>query len=331
MLGCAVFALRLTAAPAAPAVVHIQGKEYWDVRDVGQSLGLALQTTPRSEAASLRSRWTRIDFATDSQDARINDLHVFLSDPIASDHGRFFISRRDVDDLIRPILFARATPAPEPVRTIVIDPGHGGNDHGNENTRLHLQEKVYTLDVARRLARLLAASGFRVVMTRDRDQRVELEDRVALAQRVHADLFVSVHFNSFTTPNVSGAETYVMTPEYASSTPAAEHDTSMRVTDFPGNAFDHWNAVLGYKVHRNLVDALGAEDRGLKRYRYYVLRMCPCPAVLVEAAFLSNSFEGLKVSTAAYREKIADAICDGVKAYADTVERSRAGVASRRK
>jgi N-acetylmuramoyl-L-alanine amidase len=284
-----------------------------------------------AKSTRLQSKWTRIDFDLNSQDARINNLHVFLSEPIAGDHGRFFVSRSDVDELIRPILFSHSAPSPGRVRTIVVDAGHGGNDHGNENRRLHLQEKVFTLDVAQRLARRLKAAGFKVVMTRNRDRRVELEDRVALARRVHADLFVSVHFNSFTQPGVAGAETYVLTPDRAFSTPAQEHDTSMRTTKFPGNAFDHWNAVLGYKVHRKLVDALHTEDRGLKRYRYYVLRMSPCPAVLVEAAFLSNTAEGLKVKNASYRQRIADAIAAGVKAYATSVEHAQSYVASRKK
>jgi N-acetylmuramoyl-L-alanine amidase len=331
-MAAAIWAVALSRAGAAPSLgetVSIQGRPYWDARDIGRRFGLTPKFDAKSGNLRLVSRWTEIELEPDSQEMRINDLSVFLSDPVAADHGRFFIGRRDVEELIRPILVPHAGARPPAVRTIVIDAGHGGNDHGNENTRLRLREKAFTLDVARRLARLLTQGGFRVIMTRKDDRRVELEDRVALADRVGADLFVSVHFNSFTQPGVSGAETYVLTPRYAPSTPATEHDKSMRVTAFPGNAFDHWNALLGYKVHRAIIEGLGAEDRGFKRYRYYVLRMCPCPAVLVEAAFLSNDTEGRKVNTAAYRARIADAISKGVKAYATTVSRARSEVASR--
>lgn len=325
--GCVV----LSSTVAVADSVQIQGKEYLDTRDIGRQFGLAVQKGASADTLRLASKWTKIDLSADSQEARINDLHVFLSDPVAADHGRFFLSRRDVDELIRPILSPRSAHPPGAVRTIVIDAGHGGNDHGNENERLHLRESVFTLDVARRLADSLQASGFKVIMTRTTDRRVELDDRVAIAARAGADLFVSIHFNSFTQPGVSGAETYVLTPRYAASTPAIEHDGTMRVTDFPGNAYDHWNAVLGYQVHRELVDALNTEDRGLKRYRYYVLRMAPCPAVLVEAAFLSNAIEGLRVNTSAYREKIADAVAAGIKDYAAAVDHTRSNIASRKK
>lgn len=326
----------VAAAPAASAplgqdAVRIMGREYWDAQLIGRRFGLTARFDPRTKEMRLASRWTTIVLQPNDQEIQINDLNVFLSDPVAVDHGRYFISRRDAEDLLRPILVPRSASPPPRVRTIVVDAGHGGNDHGNENDRLGVMEKTMTLDVARRLAGLLTAAGFHVVMTRTADRRVELDDRVALAARVHADLFVSIHFNSFTQPNVAGAETYVMTPEYARSTPAREHDQQMRVTDFPGNRFDHWNTVLGYEVQRAVVDGLGATDRGFKRYRYYVLRMTPCPAVLVEAGFLSNTAEGEKVKSSFYRARIAQAISDGIKSYASAVDGYRTQLASRRR
>lgn len=326
-----VTAISVRAAASAPPPTfaeRIQGKEYWDARLVGRRFGLAAHSG-KPGTLSLKSAWTTLELDADDQEIQVNGLNVFLSDPVAADHGRFFISRRDVEDLIEPILIPRSAAMPPRVRTIVVDPGHGGNDHGNENPRLKLEEKTMTLDVAQRLAALLRASGFHVVMTRKKDRRVELEDRVALADRVGADLFVSVHFNSFTQPDVDGAETYVMTPRFDPSAPAPEHDKSMRTANFPGNAFDHWNTVLGYKVHRAVVEGLDAPDRGFKRYRYYVLRMSRCPAVLVEAAFLSNDAEGRKVKTSFYRARIAQAISDGIKAYASIVDRYRTELASR--
>ena len=312
---------------AAPAI-HLGGTTYLDVRDVGQRFGLDAVAVGKA-AFRLQSRWTRIDLQGDSQQAEINGLSVYLSEPVAVDRGRFFVSRPDVERLLRPILAPRLSPQPRLVRTVVVDAGHGGNDHGNENSRLRLQEKVFTLDVARRLEALLTRDGFKVVMTRRTDRRVELEDRVALAERAHADLFVSVHFNSFVQPSVAGAETFVLTPRHDESTPAAEHNRGMRNDRFPGNAFDDWNALLGYKVHRAVIAGLDASDRGLKRYRYYVLRMAPCPAVLVEAAFLSNDAEGRRVSSPAYRQRIASSIAAGVRSYADAVERVHVAVARR--
>lgn len=310
--------------PQSLPAVSIAGKAYVPAAAFARRFGLTMQPARTADARTLSSRWTRIELAANTQEIQVNDLNVFLSDPVAADRGRLLVSRRDVGLLLRPILAPRTGPLPPAVRTIVVDPGHGGRDPGNENRRLGLQEKTFTLQVGRRVATLLKASGFHVVLTRNRDRTVPLEARVALARRVHADLFVSVHFNSIRDPQISGAETYVLTPRLAPSAPTVEHDARMRTVDYPGNAFDSWNAVLGYKVHLNLVEATGAVDRGLKRYRYYVLRMSPCPAVLVEPAFLSNRADARRVQTAAYRARIAQGITAGVKAYAATVRRARA-------
>ena len=311
--------------PAAPAYPpeQFQGRDYRDAREVAGRFGFTTQWLVRGKSLRLQSRWTRIDLTVDSQEILINDLHVHLSEPVAGDHGTLYISQGDVTTLLTPVLAPQVASPPPVPRTVVIDPGHGGNDHGNENERLKLSEKVFTLDVAKRLARLLTADGFRVVMTRTDDRRVELDDRTEIARKAKADLFVSIHFNSFTQPGVAGAETYVMTPRNERSSPQPERDKAMMKTGYPGNGFDHWNMVLGYQMHRELIDGLHAADRGLKRFRYLVLRMCACPAVLVEAGFLSNETEGRKVNTPAYRQQIAEAIGSGVNAYAATIKRLR--------
>ena len=179
-----------------------------------------------------------------------------------------------------------------------------------------------TLDVALRLERLLRARGYRVVQTRQKDRFVEFDDRTQLIRKTGADLFISIHFNAFRDAAVGGTETYVMTPRYQRSSPQAEQSRSMMTTTYQGNRYDDWNILLGYHLHRELVNELELADRGLKRFRYRVLRNATCPAVLVEAAFLSNLQEGRKVSTAAYRQRIAQAIADGVSAYAQALKRA---------
>lgn len=328
-----VFAAALPAlaqtSGALPAATRIQGQTYWSSTDIARRLGASFTDKSSGQTLRLESAWTKIACAVHSQEASINGVRVFLSDPAAADRGRFFASRRDVEHLFRPVLSPQSAKSPGPVRIIAIDAGHGGHDHGNANAKLKLREKVYTLDVARRLERLLKAAGFKVVMTRTTDQYVSLERRIAIVQRAKADLLVSIHFNGFRDARIEGAETFVMTPRYVYSTPGRERDASMRTSRYPGNAWDHWNAVLGYQVHRELVGTIRAKDRGLKRHRFFVLRMSPCPSVLVEAGFLSNAAEGRKVATAAYRDRIARGIAAGVKAYAkEAGRRPRALAAS---
>ena len=95
-----------------------------------------------------------------------------------------------------------------------------------------------------------------------------------------------------------------MTPLNQRSSQQAERDNTMVRTKYPANVYDRWNAVLGFQMHRAIMAGLKSSDRGLKRFRYSVLRSVQCPAVLVEAGFLSNDPEGKKISTGAYRQRI---------------------------
>jgi N-acetylmuramoyl-L-alanine amidase len=137
-------------------------------------------------------------------------------------------------------------------------------------------------------------------------------------------LFVSVHFNAVAAnvERVSGTETYTMTPQYQRSASESERDSGDAIAN-PGNVNDHWNSLLGYHMQRAMLADLKTSDRGLKRGRLAVLRLATCPAVLVEAGFLSNTAEAKKISTAAYRQKIAEALADGVRAYAGALATAR--------
>lgn len=316
-------ALIASAAAATTPSVRLFGVDYVDARDFGRRFGLTQTWTAPKKEVRLKSRWTTIDLSEHSVEAQLNGVRLFLSEPVVVSNGRLYLSRGDVDHLFTPILVPTSIRA-TPLRTIVIDAGHGGSDPGNQNRRMKLDEKVFTLDVARRLQRLLKAEGYRVVMTRTTDRSVGLDARAAIARKARADLFISIHFNAFKQAGVAGAETYVMTPRGQRSTPQAERDPKMAKTSFPSNRHDRQNALLGYQLHRSLVKTLGAQDRGLKRFRYSVLRAVPCPAVLVEAAFLSNAAEARKVATPAHRQKIAAAIAAGVKLHADALKRSSA-------
>ncbi len=311
----------VTQAQPAPGYksVRLFGVDYVSAAEFAQRFRLTTQWIVPQKKLRLTSQWTTLDLAADSIEVWLNGLKLFLGEPVVSRSGTLYLGRRDAEQLLRPILSpGSAKPAPA-LRTIVIDPGHGGNDPGNQNPRLKLTEKTFTLDVAKRLERLLKAQGYRVVLTRTSDRRVELDERTEIARKARADLFISIHFNGFSSSRVSGTETFIMTPRYQRSSPQAERTASMVSTNFPSNRFDHWNALLGYQMHRQLVEHLKQEDRGLKRFRYRVLCTIECPAVLVEAGFLSNDAEGRKVASPAYRQKIAEAIAAGVKANATTL------------
>lgn len=178
--------------------------------------------------------------------------------------------------------------------TVVIDAGHGGYDRGGIPGQ-RVSEKDMTLDVARRLKSVLAASGYRIVMTRDSDVFVPLGTRTGIANSQRNAIFVSVHFNSATRRSASGIETYFYNRE---------------------------SLALASAIHHYVAGGAPSENRGVRRRGYFVLRRTNMPSVLVECGFLTNPTEAGYAQNASYRQKLAEEIAAGV--------RSRGSVASSR-
>ncbi len=273
-------------------------------------------------AAADTGRWTRSQFTVEAEKNRrhlsLGGVRLYIGYPIVEDNSRLYIARRDLDKTVIPVLAPRATPAPPRLKTIVLDAGHGGKDPGKQNFSLGLNEKVVALDVVQRLRFILESRGYRVFVTRNRDSFIELNDRSAFANRQKADLFISVHFNAGPA-NVTGVETYCLTPagQHSTNDAGSAGDTSEEF----GNRNDPWNVLLGYYVQKTLVDKLDADDRGVRRARFAVLRDIACPGVLIECGFMSNPGEAAKIGTPIYREKLAQGIADAVGLYHNRVTR----------
>lgn len=317
-LGLLAGPTRLAIAPS-PARTSIGGITYIDAGAFFARYGLKAKWVEPHQRQLFYSHWTRIEIAFDQREITYNGMRVFMGEPTIMRNRTLYIPQIDAEHLLAPILRPAGLVAPRPLRTIVIDAGHGGKDSGTHNASLKLDEKTFTLDVASRLAAILGQGSWRVVMTRTDDRFVELADRAARATAAGADLFISIHFNAVGgVPTVKGTETYILTPRHQRSTSSDRHHASDH-DEQPGNAYDQWNAVLGYNIHRQLLGKLGTQDRGLKRARFAVLRLSTCPAVLVEAGYLSNADEARRIADARYRSDIAEAVANGVKAYADAL------------
>lgn len=310
--------LATTSAAGAVRDTRVLG-----IESLGRSYGLRSTWVEPGRTLRLHSQWTTLEFTGGSREAAWNGLRLFLGEPVQVKQRTLHLNRTDWEAIVRPLLDPGAVRPPGALNLIVIDPGHGGNDPGTSNRALGLKEKTFTLDVAQRLRRDLEQRGYRVALTRTTDTRLkstqaaDLRERALKANRLGADLFISLHFNALPNhPKVRGVETYMLTPAGQRSTAAHRHSAGDRAVH-PGNRHDHWNAVLGAALHRRLLTRLEAPDRGLKRARFAVLRPVTCPAVLLEAGFLSNADEARKISTAAYRQRIAEAIAEGIGHYHD--------------
>ena len=306
-----------TAAPRSPKI------EYTGLKEIAARLGMKAAWDAGARKAVLADKTRRLELVADSREARINGLRVFLGSPAVLRRGQLEVSRIDLDTclipLLKPSLIQRVPPRP---RVIALDSGHGGVDQGTQNARLGLKEKEFTLDVSRRLKALLERKGYTVVLTRDADERLDLQSRAIIANRANADVFVSIHFNAL--PNdqrTRGTEIFTFAPAHQRSTNAwslgASDDTEHEAA--PGNRYDAANAMLAHALHRELLAGLQTFDRGKKIGHLGVLRGLNCPGVLVESGFLSNDEEAKKIATPAYRQDIAEALAAGIADYAALV------------
>ncbi len=243
----------------------------------------------------------------------VDGMKVMLDDATGSQRGHLTLSRRDYDKVFVPLFWELPK---DPVRRIVLDPGHGGKDTGKVSGTFKYYEKAATLDTAARLKILLEKQGFEVVFTRTKDIFVELDERQALAARVQADVFISLHYNSGPTGDTTadGIETYCLTPAGQRSTNAGKAKSTTGAE--PGNRFDAGNLALAWSVQRRMVKTTGADDRGVRRARFAVLRDLTCTGILIEGGFMSNRREAGLIADGAYRQKIAEAIAAGIVDYA---------------
>ena len=307
---------RTTTAP--PFSFRLSGQEYVDLDTWARANRLSLSWIKKGEDLQVFNRWAKLVFKIDSHRAEINGTAVWLSFAVAGRNGSAYVAQPDLQNLIHPILFPAKSRTAGRIRTVVLDPGHGGKDPGNQASRS--LEKQYTLLLAREIRSRLQNARLNTVLTRTTDKFISLESRPALAQRAGADVFVSLHYNYAPGAHngIRGVEVYCLTPAGAESTNGnGETDGH----SYPGNRYNTQNVQLAFQVQRALVNNLGIEDRGVRRARWAVLRTAEMPAILIECGFMSDPTEAARIYSPAYRRQAAQAIADGILAYKRLAER----------
>jgi N-acetylmuramoyl-L-alanine amidase len=309
-------AVRLTAATNDFPIFWHEKEKFVALRDVAAAYG-SEATGPFAQRIAIQNQWNSLIFRTDSREVLVNNTLLWLHEPVAYARGRWSLREVDATKVIDPILRPDRYLGRMGYRVVVIDPGHGGQDIGARGAR-GVEEKRAVLDIARRIRAHLVSAGVKVYMTRESDRFVELDERCVRAARWGADVFISIHLNSAANSAAQGTETYVLAAAGYESTAGGLSNLSQ-----PGNRFEGANAVLGYHVHKALTTKIGAQDRGVKRSRFLVLKNAPCPAVLVECGFVSNRREEERLLSEAYRESIAQGISRGTLSYLNLVKRSK--------
>lgn len=230
--------------------------------------------------------------------------------------------------------------------TVVLDPGHGGHDTGAVGPT-GLMEKDVVLDLALRLRRLLQERlGVRVILTREEDVFVPLQVRTAIANRAKADFFISLHVNGAAKRGAVGFETFYFTREPSDNdarasaqrenlvietdgTRAKDQESLLRITlaDMAVTRDMRESSELAELVLGSLDKLLKVENRGVKSGPFYVLATAAMPAILVEGAFITNPKEERKLQREVYRQRVAEALYEGIAKYKARYER-RVGTGS---
>ena len=286
-------------------------------------------------SAQLSFRWSK-PFASFSHALKREPLRIQISLARTS-------SSRDVGDSASSrILTDDELPLDDLIDVIVIDPGHGGPDSGAVG-KSGLLEKEVTLDIALRLKELLKMEeGLRVILTRETDVLVPLEERTRIANRNRADLFISIHTNSFKKRSVRGCETFFLATaknDQARAAAALENssvrfdladDESHNVADLEFILMDlvqseylKESSDLAAMIQKRLKKMLSIPGRGVSQAGFVVLNKAYMPAVLVETAFISNRKDEKLLKKESFRQEIAQAILESVRDFKKKYESAR--------
>ncbi len=270
-----------------------------------------------------------------SREISLNGEEVLLDHPVDWREGT----------LIAPIYLAlvnlprqldfdqRSPPIPEPGRIrIILDPGHGGIDSGAVGAGL-VREKDIVLEIARKTRDFLEAEGYQVFLTRDDDRFLSLRKRTLLANRLQAELFVSIHANAAHNQLAQGTETFYYAP--ASSiwsrslaqlenavlrleSPSESEDNGPGAEENTGGERRRESIRAAAAVQKRLSAAARTPNRGIKAAEFYVLKHTRMPSILVETGFLSNHRDLEKLNDTKYRAGVAAAIARGIGDYLET-------------
>lgn len=241
-------------------------------------------------------------FGPAPRELRIQDRLCVLSHPVREDSsGDLLISRLDVLQIIEPVLRPTYIANRSAVRTVVIDPAHGGHDTGTVTP--YAREADVTLVVATKLGAELKKRGYEVVFTQEQNQYQSPQARVDKANAAPAAVFVSLHLNSGRS-DMQGAQTYTLAPVDQNEKP------------LPGHEFSKSSMALAMALQSALVEKAGAVDGGCRRAHFSPLNSLRCPAVMVEMGYATHPEEGTRLSTEEYQMKLSAALADGVDAFA---------------
>jgi N-acetylmuramoyl-L-alanine amidase len=273
-------------------------KPYLPLGEIAKLLQLKILIPMKNGQMTMGKGSAVIQFTQGQNFITYQKSKIFLAHKLIIRDRALCINYEDYLQVLVPLLAIKLIEGQTPaLKTIAIDPGHGGKDPGAVNPRLHIFEKNINLEIAQRLKTALTQCGFLVLETRSTDVFVSLEDRPAKVNK--ADLFISIHSNASTDPLAHGLEIF----------------TLKRAQAYRANAFDPWNLIAAYSILSTLSQNTCLENRGVKMAEFAVLKYLSIPGILIELGFVSNDDEAKKLMDPLFQEKIVQGLVEGIKKY----------------
>lgn len=307
------FISNANAAASGLDVVKIDGRDFVSVSSIKNFYGFTTMLQKGNSLILEIPKKKRMSLTVGGRECLMNEVKFVFTHPVTMSGEKAFISRIDLSKLIDPVLRPRFIKNAENFSTIILDPGHGGKDAGATNSLG--TEAMYNLRVATMAKLMLEKRGFKVVMTRESDRYLSLQERVNLANaRAENALFISIHFNAGGS-EARGIETFTLSPagvsHYGRDTIASDY------AERAGNEHDSANVALATAVHGSVLRKLGTNtfDRGIKRARFSVLSGVRHPAILFEGGFMSHQREARLIHNERYQKAIASGIVGAIAKY----------------
>ena len=293
-------------------IAKIDGHDYVAVTSMKQFYNFT-KLTRTGNSVVLENAKVEMKLKIGGNECLMNGVKFVFTYAVAAVGDKVYVSRMDLAKLIDPVLRPNFIKNAGDFRTVILDPGHGGKDPGATNSLN--TEATYNLNIANRVKSLLLAQGFKVVMTRDNNRYLSLQERVDFANAIRENaIFVCIHFNSGGR-DARGIETFTLSPpgvsHYGRSAIAA--DNHVRA----GNEHYSANIALATSVHGSILRRLqnNTFDRGIKHARFSVLSGVRHPAILLEGGFMTHPYEARLIENPKYQDALAKGVVEAIAKY----------------
>ncbi|WP_193212370.1 N-acetylmuramoyl-L-alanine amidase family protein [Luteolibacter marinus] len=292
---------------------QINGRDYVNVEGMRKFYGFdSIKRSGRE--VILENKKVIMKLRPGAQECLMNGVKFVFSYKVEESGGKAWVSRIDLSKLVDPVLRPNYIGNAGDFRTVIIDPGHGGKDPGATNSLG--TEANYNLKVAEELKKMLTERGYKVVMTRDSNRYLTLQERVNIANRINDNaIFISIHHNSGGRSSARGLETFTLSP-----IGVAHYGRGLNSSDYQartGNSHDSANVALATAVHGSVSRRLGKNslDRGIKRARFSVLTGVKHPSILIEVGFMTHPYEARLINNPTFRTAVVTGIAEAIGKY----------------